>query len=137
VAKADTPTTGHSCRLPLAKPWIGRNPKPRNQRRRHDGCDSPAKYPEFVDSFIGMPLNDWADALVQSRDDLAHVLTYEETDENQARMAGLSQSAHFLSILSLLRIAGLGDAIKSMPTRYRWRAERDTYEHFMRAAGRM
>lgn len=91
--------------------------------------------PTFVEEFIGVTVDDWTNGLVETRDDLAHVLTFEMTDEMVARMVGFSQSAHFLSVLSLLRIAGLGGAITRMPAGYRWREMRGEYEHCMRVAG--
>jgi hypothetical protein len=93
--------------------------------------------PEFVENFIGLSVEDWANGLVGTRDDLAHVLSFDLPDEKVAKMIAFSQSAHFLSILSLLRIAGLGAALNSMPTGYRWRSTREDYEHGMRAAGLM
>jgi hypothetical protein len=91
--------------------------------------------PEFENDFIGIPVADWAHGLVEVRDDLAHILTFNVQDENIARMLAFLHSAHFLSMLSLLRIAGLGDSIAAMTARQRWKDERDNYQYAMRAAG--
>jgi ApeA N-terminal domain 1 len=96
-----------------------------------------AAVPEFQEVVGGMQVDRWIDLLVTDRDDLAHALSLGEHPKQQARVRALMDSAHLLSVLSLLRIAGMTDALTAVPSTHAWARSRNSFGHGMRAAGEL
>lgn len=98
------------------------------------------RIPVFVQDFIVLSASDWAREVVDERNRLAHMSGPETGDLEATRMIVFSQSAHFLCVLSLLRIAGLAGALTAlatpgMQTGYKWRGLRDNYQDDLRRVG--
>ena len=81
--------------------------------------------PEFGGDYLNVPVDTWANALVESRDDLSHALTLGPRSlGTRGQLDGVTASAHFLCMLTLFRLAGLGARVSPMVANQRWRDEK-------------
>jgi hypothetical protein len=86
--------------------------------------------PEFVTEYLDLPVDAWAHALVEWRDDLSHALSLGPRSTTARRhLEGLTASAHLLSVLTLFRLAELGARISPMAGNRRWRDEKDAFAY--------
>jgi hypothetical protein len=86
--------------------------------------------PEYVTEYLNLPVDSWASALVERRDDLSHALSLGPRSTSARRhLEGLTASAHLLSVLTLFRLAGLGPLILPMAGNRRWRNEKESFEY--------